>query len=139
MSRIVCGSSVGYIELAKTDSRVLIVAEGVETALSALRLPLGFDNPNIRALVNEGNFGKMPAISDIDKLVILADIEASGVGLRAANKLVATWLAAGKAALIVEAVCAPGVVKRDLNDVVADCLDEGRTAEEGRDYTVRAG
>jgi hypothetical protein len=134
-ARFTCGGNVGYIELVSTDSRALIVAEGVETALSALNLPLGFDNPNIRALVNDGNFRKMPVVYDIDTLVILVDIEESGAGRRAADALASTWLAAGKEVRIVEAVCTSKTTKRDLNDVVQDCAREGREAEEGRDYT----
>jgi hypothetical protein len=134
--RFTPGSSAGYIDLVSTDSRILVVAEGVETALSVSHLQLQLDNPNIRALVNDQNFAKLPPLPDIDQLYILADIEESGAGIKAARTLASNWAAVGKDVRIVTPILKPNTTKRDLNDVAQDLVRFKREAEEGIDYEI---
>lgn len=138
--RFTCGSGTGFIELMAggLGTRTLFCAEGNETALSLLQLNLGYADPAVRALVAAGNFSKMPpAGKDFDTIVVAADIEKSGAGLKAAQQLAKIQRAHGVRLVLVVPILPAGVTKRDCNDIALDCRAEDRAPEEGRDYELQ--
>jgi putative DNA primase/helicase len=78
------------------------VAEGVETALSAMtamkrdgRMVL----PTWSAL-NAGNLQRLPVLGGVERLYVFADNDNSGVGQRAAETLARRWAEAGREARV---------------------------------------
>ncbi|MBI1209274.1 MAG: ATPase, partial [Azospirillum sp.] len=84
----------GTVQLVPLDaSPVLGIAEGIETALSAL-----FACPALPvwAALSAGNLEKLDPPAQVTRVVLLADHDASGTGLKAAERAAARHYAAGR-------------------------------------------
>ena len=104
----------GAIRLAEHDpDRALVVAEGVETALSAMQL---FELPGWSA-VSAGGLKALKLPPSVRNIIIVADNDASGTGQRSAVAAGQRWKAEGRA---VRAVVP--LITGDFNDV----LNRGR-------------
>jgi hypothetical protein len=101
----------GAIRLAAHDpERELIIAEGIETTLSAMQI---FGLPGWSAVCARGlKTVQLPAT--VRRIVIAADNDASGAGQRNAVVAARRWQAEGRAVRIVM----PTVVGDDFNDVL---------------------
>jgi phage/plasmid primase-like uncharacterized protein len=99
----------GAVRLAPADE-LLMIAEGIETALSAMQaIPL----PTWAALSTSGMVSLvLPRI--VRTVVILADHDANGAGERAARTAAARWLAEGRRVR----VAMPPDPDTDFNDVL---------------------
>ena len=120
--RIYGRAKSGYILLGEIDPDELpkrvIVAEGIETALSAAQLCGGV--PAIA--VPGGNFSNIDP-PPADELIIAADNDKSGVGLRKAREAASLWAQNGRTVRI---AVAPNPYK-DWNDADRDLdADRGR-------------
>jgi hypothetical protein len=93
-------------------SEVLAVGEGIETVLAAV--VLGEARPPAWAVTVANNFTKLPVVSGVNQLTILADNDANGVSQEAATKLYHTYNRAGRDALIKH----PRAVDSDFNDLL---------------------
>ena len=107
------GSPVGIVRLSAEEDVVegLCLAEGLETCLGAMAK--GF-----RPCWSTGSAGVMaafPVLAGVEALTLLADNDASGTGLRAANETAVRWRAAGR-----EAHVHLREVLGDLNDVLME-------------------
>ena len=112
------GYSKGIIRLTENpDLGVLAVGEGVETALSFTQLRETRD-VTIWATVTCANLAAFPVLDDFDEVIVAVDVEESGAGEKAAEKLKDRWLAAGKRVVLVYPILGAGETKRDLNDVI---------------------
>ena len=104
-------------------AELLMVTEGIETALSAMQAT---DLPAWAALSTSGIVGLvLPPI--VETVVILADHDASGAGERAAQSAAARWLAEGRLVRI----AMPPHPDTDFNDVAL-----GRVCREASDVTA---
>ena len=88
------GSPLGIVRLSQDDEVLggLFLAEGLETALTAMALGL-------RPTWSTGSSGTMkqfPVLSGITSLTILGDHDANGAGERAARECGERWLQAGR-------------------------------------------
>jgi putative DNA primase/helicase len=88
----------------------LTVAEGIETALSASAMGL---NP-AWACISAGGIKRLPVIPNMDRLTIVSDNDANGVGVDAAHECADNWRAAGATVRIIM----PETVGADLNDIL---------------------
>lgn len=100
------GGVVRLVDDAEVEQR-LAVAEGIETALTAIRC--GF--PTWAAL-SAGNMAALPVFRGVD-LAIIADNDASGTGQRAAATLARRWAAEGGG---LAAIILPPNTGEDWND-----------------------
>jgi hypothetical protein len=102
----------GVVRLAAPNAGLIGIAEGIETALAVMTacpiLPLW-------AALSAGNIAELVLPAAIDRVVICADHDASGVGLEAAGKLAAHLADRGKRAWI----ALPPTVGDDFNDLLA--------------------
>jgi phage/plasmid primase-like uncharacterized protein len=99
------------IRLAEHDPDAeLIVAEGIETAFSAMQL---FGRAGWAA-VHAGGLKTLELPPDVRRIIIAADNDASGAGQRNALAAYDRWTAEGRSVRIV----APPVVGDDFNDVL---------------------
>jgi len=108
------GSPSGIVRLSPDDEVLggLFLAEGIETALSAMSIGL-------RPMWSTGSTGLMstfPVLAGVEALSIVVDHDVNGAGEKAARQVEAQWLAAGKEVNLIRSD-APG----DLND----CLKGG--------------
>jgi hypothetical protein len=87
----------------------LVVAEGIETVLSAQ--PLGIDGP-VWAAGNKTNLTKLPVVAGVGQLTLLVDNDVHGIGAARATR--ARWMAAGRAVRWLE----PDTEGADFNDVL---------------------
>jgi putative DNA primase/helicase len=110
--------SGGAIKLSGEDltSTELTIAEGIETALSAMML--GF--PPTWSVICAGGIAKFPVLPHIERLTTIIDNDASGGGQRAAAECRARWEARGHR---VRTVMPPNVGD-DLNDVLRAQRDQ---------------
>jgi len=120
----------GVIKLI-VGNRLLCIGEGIETALSFLRIPEA-KGATIWSGVTAANMANLAVLDDFDAILIAVDIERLGAGALAANKLAARWGAAGKSVRRLRPVVPEGQEKFDLNDVIRV---EGGPVE-GKHYTV---
>jgi Toprim domain/CHC2 zinc finger len=107
------GSPVGIVRLSADEDVVegLCLAEGLETCLGAMAK--GF-----RPCWSTGSAGVMaglPVLAGVEALTLLADNDASGTGVRAANETSVRWRAAGR-----EAHIYLREVLGDFNDVLME-------------------
>jgi putative DNA primase/helicase len=86
----------------------LLIAEGVETALTAAH---GFTP--VWACIDAGNLANFPMLAGVEALTIVADHDRAGV--RAAEECAARWLEAGREVR----VWASEVEGQDFNDFAA--------------------
>ena len=101
----------GVVRLSPDDEVTggLHIAEGLETALAAM--PVG-----LRPMWSAGStsiLSKMPVVSGIEAITILADHDANGAGERAARELQERWTEAGR-----EARLWIPRTRGDLNDIL---------------------
>jgi putative DNA primase/helicase len=113
IGRMALGPKSGTAIRLTADNDVtlgLVVGEGLETVLSAMRL--GFSPA--WALGDAGNLRQFPVLSGIECLTIIVDNDASGTGQRAALECSSRWTIAGRE------VCRviPDRSGDDMNDVV---------------------
>jgi len=87
----VAGGVVSLLPLGA--SLVLLIAEGLETALSAL---LAFAEVPVWAALSAGNLERLDPPAQVTRIIILADHDASGTGLKAALRAAARHHAAGR-------------------------------------------
>jgi putative DNA primase/helicase len=101
----------GVIRLWPLDVAVpspgLSIAEGIETALSAVQVV----NP-AWALIDANNLAQFPVIDGVSDLVIFADNDSNGTGQKAAAECANRWVLAGR----VIKVWTPDTPDTDLND-----------------------
>ena len=117
-------SNIGIVKLRPIEgSRVLVVAEGPETALSAMRIP-ELDGMTLWSTSTAlGLINLMPLI-DFDEIIIILDIdkprngETLGAGEKAAQTCAYNWLRANKRVRFLRPMLPPGEEKIDLNDTV---------------------
>ncbi len=105
------GSPAGIIRLTPDEDVLgrLHIAEGLETALAGM-------SKGLRPMWAAGStalMAKLPAVSGIKALTIIADHDANGAGERAAAEVAARWREAGKEAR----VWRPKSIG-DLNDIL---------------------
>jgi len=106
------GKPAGIIRLSE-DADVLEglhIAEGLETALAGMSIGL---RP-MWATGSTAIMAKLPAVSGIKALTIIADHDANGAGERAAREVETRWIAAGREVRILRAKA----VGYDLNDTL---------------------
>jgi hypothetical protein len=120
----------GAIRLAMARAGLIGLAEGIETALAVMtacpQLPMW-------AALSAGNLAELALPSDIDRVVICADHDASGVGLEAARKLAAHLVDRGKRVWI----ALPPSAGNDFNDLLArDGTDTVRAVIEAAEEFV---
>jgi hypothetical protein len=92
----------------------LHIAEGIETALACMAmrfLPMW-------AALSASGVARFPVLSGIESLTIFADNDQNGVGLRAARKCAARFIAAGREAVI----SVPQRTGRDFADEIGGAL-----------------
>jgi hypothetical protein len=94
------------------NSDRLAVGEGIETVLAAVKL--GEARPPAWAVTVANNFTKLPVVSGVKQLTILADNDANNVSQEAATKLYHIYNRAGRDALIKH----PHAVDTDFNDLL---------------------
>jgi hypothetical protein len=105
-------------------SEVLAVGEGIETVLAAVKL--GEARPPAWAVTVANNFTKLPVVSGVNQLTILADNDANGISQEAATKLYHIYNRAGRDALIKH----PRAVDTDFNDLLRNGAGRDRRAEQ---------
>lgn len=88
----------------------LTIAEGIETALSAMI----FGFRPAWSVIDAGGITKFPVLHHIERLTIIVDNDASGAGQKATAECRARWEAAGHRVRTVM----PPIVGDDLNDVL---------------------
>jgi len=108
------GAPAGVVRVSPDDEVLggLFLAEGIETALSAMSIGL-------RPCWSTGSTSQLasfPTLSGVEALSIVVDHDANGAGEKAARQVEARWLSAGKEVNLIRSD-APG----DLND----CLKGG--------------
>lgn len=84
------------------------IAEGIETALS-----LAHAMTPVWACIDAGHLAQMPVLGGIESLMVAADHDETGVGLKAARTCAERWAAAGRRAYI----AIPSSAGQDLNDI----------------------
>lgn len=108
----------GVVRLAAPRGGLIGVAEGIETALAVMtacpQLPMW-------AALSAGNIAELVLSPEIDRVVICADHDASGVGAEAARKLATNLIDRGKRAWI----ALPPIAGEDFNDFL---LSQGADA-----------
>lgn len=89
----------------------LAVAEGIESALS-----IAHAHAPAWSCVDKGNLSSFPVLAGIESLLIAADHDASGVGIRASRACADRWAAAGREVYV---VAAPKQ-GQDINDLARE-------------------
>jgi putative DNA primase/helicase len=100
----------GAIKLSGDITAELTIAEGIETALSAMMLGYGA----AWSAIDAGGIAKFPVLPEIERLIIIVDNDVSGTGQKAAAECKARWLAAGRRVRTVM----PSKAGEDLNDIL---------------------
>lgn len=111
LGRMVLGPKAGGAIKLSGESLItteLTIAEGIETALSAMMYGL---RP-AWSVIDAGGIARFPVLPHIERLTIIVDNDASGTGQKATAECRARWEAAG---LRVRTVMPP-TVGHDLND-----------------------
>jgi putative DNA primase/helicase len=105
------GAPTGIVRLSRDDDVLggLFIAEGLETALTAMALGL---RP-IWATGSSGLMAKFPLLDGVQAVNVIADHDRGGAGERAAREVEARWRAAGREVNLFRSD-APG----DLNDAL---------------------
>lgn len=129
-SRLTHVSSKGVILLSRSNSKRLVIGEGIETGLSARHIPK-LRGADLVSLVNVGNYARVKIPKRYETVYVLADIEPSGRGVAAAEKLAERLSADGLRTYLVRPVPRDAESKADLNDVVMRS-----DFEAGADYTI---
>jgi hypothetical protein len=119
-----CGN-LGYIPLRKGSYKMLAVGEGLETTLSAFKIP-ELDGMAVWSLLSARGMAKLPVRPEFDGIVLVQDWEPPdpksgetiGPGQLAAEECAQRWLKAGKTVQILKPIKPDGVDKWDLNDVI---------------------
>ena len=122
--KITLASNIGVIKLRVVEgSRVLIIAEGIETALSAMRDP-AFDGATIWSTSTALGMMNLMPLPDFDEIIIIVDIdkpddgETEGKGEKAAEVCARNWRNAGKKVRLLKPTLPRGEHKVDLNDTI---------------------
>ncbi len=120
----------GTVQLAPPKAGLTGIAEGIETALTVMtachQLPMW-------AALSAGNIAELTLPPEIDRVVICADHDGSGVGLEAARKLAAQLVDRGKRVWI----AFPPAAGDDFNDLlVREGLDAVRAVIEAAEEFV---
>ncbi len=92
------------------------LGEGIETSLAVAKA-LGPLRP-IWSAIDAGNLARLPVVAGIERLIIYADTDVSGIGQAAARTLAARWYQAGREVFIAQP-SAPAGGKADWNDRAA--------------------
>jgi putative DNA primase/helicase len=100
----------GAIKLWSDITTVLTIAEGIETALSAMLLGFG----PAWSVIDAGEMSKFPVLPGIERLIIAVDNDVSGRGQKAAAECKARWTAAGRRVRTIM----PSKAGEDLNDIL---------------------
>ena len=100
----------GAIKLSRPITTELMIAEGIETALSATILGFG----PAWSVIDAGEMAKLPVLPGIERLTVMVDHDVSGAGQKAAATVRARWEAAG---LRVRTVT-PATPGHDANNVL---------------------
>jgi putative DNA primase/helicase len=98
----------------------LVIAEGIETALSATMLGFG----PAWSVIDAGGIAGFPAWPGIERLTIAVDHDASGTGQKAAEQCKRRWLWEGRKVRTILSQ-QPG---DDLNDFLQRCASEAGDA-----------
>ena len=99
--KVTLASNIGIIKLRVEGSRVLVIAEGIETALSAMLDP-AFDGATIWSTSTALGMMNLMSLPDFDEIIIIVDIdkpddgETEGKGEKAAKVCARNWRGAGK-------------------------------------------
>jgi putative DNA primase/helicase len=131
----------GAIRLIEADDAKLVIAEGVETALSVLQVGMpalgaAAGGWSIWSVLDVNGMKSFPVLGGVEQLMIIADNDVSGTGQAAAADCMARWEKAGKRACRVIPPEAPGHEARggtDLNDCLQMLGRGGRGVNEGAD------
>jgi putative DNA primase/helicase len=108
----------GVIRLQPLVDDTLVVAEGIETALS-----VALSMPCVWSTIDAGNLGDLPVLSGVRTLVIAADNDPTG--LKAARDCERRWKAAGRHV----SIQAPPTPGEDWNDCAIRHRDAQSTCE----------
>jgi len=100
----------GAVKLSRNIVDHLVIAEGIETALSATALGYG----PAWSVIDAGGIAKFPVLPGIDRLTIAVDHDASGRGQRATETCTRRWRWDGKYVCTIIA----DKLGDDLNDVL---------------------
>jgi hypothetical protein len=114
----------GVVRLEGKSTGGLIIAEGVETALSVLKIGEtagieGFATSAIWSVLDTNGMKSLPVLREIQQLTIIVDNDTSGAGQSAAQQCLDRWRQAGKSARVYMPPEVPGHEARrgsDLND-----------------------
>ncbi|MGC1864067.1 MAG: DUF5906 domain-containing protein [Methylocystis sp.] len=135
--KITLASNIGVIKLRVVEgSRILIIAEGIETALSAMLDP-AFDGASIWSTSTALGMRNLMPLPDFDEIIIIVDIDApqdgetEGEGEKAAEVCASNWRNAGKKARLLKPTLPQGEHKVDLNDTI-----RAKDWVPGKGYTV---
>jgi hypothetical protein len=119
-----CGS-IGYVPLRPGTYKMAAIGEGLETTLSAFKIP-ELDGMAVWSALSAKSLARFPVRPDLDGVALLWDWEppepnskhAAGPGQRAVEKTAQRWLKAGKEVFIVKPIKPDGEERWDLNDVI---------------------
>jgi putative DNA primase/helicase len=110
-ARLFCGDVKGSaVRLGKLQAgQWLVVAEGIETTLAVMQATglVGW------AALSASGIASLILPPEVDKVLIAADNDANGVGLREGSRVIERFRAEGRKAEIL----APPIVGRDWNDI----------------------
>ncbi len=120
-----CGS-IGYVPLRPGTYKMAAIGEGLETTLSAFKIP-ELDGMAVWAALSAKSLAHFPVRPDLDGVALLWDWEppepnskqAFGPGQRAVEEVAQRYLKAGKEVFIVKPIKPNGKNKWDLNDVIS--------------------
>jgi putative DNA primase/helicase len=124
----------GVVRLEEKSTDNLIIAEGVETALSVVKIGeiagIGaFDTSAIWSVLDTNGMKSFPVLREIQQLTIIADNDVSGAGQKAAQQCLDRWRGAGKdARLHMPPEVSGHEVRRgsDLNDFLRAADEDAR-------------
>ena len=107
----------GAVRLGQPDD-VLMVGEGIETAVSIAMLPECFGVP-VWACLSACNLAAFPILAGVEVLWIAVDNDPSGEGECAAKAVVDRWTDAGREVFTI----VPNALKTDINDIVRSAIN----------------
>jgi putative DNA primase/helicase len=124
----------GVVRLEEKSADELIIAEGVETALSVVKIGEaaaveGFDTSAIWSVLDTNGMKSFPVLRDVGRLTIIVDNDVSGAGQKAAQECLDRWRNAGKTARVhmPPEVCGHEVRRgSDLNDYLLAADEDAR-------------
>jgi hypothetical protein len=99
-----------------------VIGEGVETALAAATRIMHRSTPLCPAwaIGSSGGIARLPVIAGIERLTILVDNDANGVGRANAKTCAEHWTAAGRTVVLLT----PRQSAADFNDLVPSTCHE---------------